>query len=109
MEETSKVFGRFNVRIVFPGERYGRTDSLVNDGADPLVEFYDTAHKDDTDWKRGQFVSRYYAAALVDHRHSLQLYDWIEDWRVPAQDMIKISDGSKKNLKKVGNLSENRS
>lgn len=99
MEETSKVFGRFNVRIVFPGEKYGRTDSLVNDGADPLVEFYDTKHKDDTDWKRGQFVSRYYAAALVGYKHSLQLYDWIEDWRVPAQDMIKISEWIEEKLK----------
>ena len=102
MEETSKVFGRFNVRIVFPGERYGRTDSLVNDGADPLVEFYDMKHKDGTDWKRGQFVSRYYATAIAGHKHSLQLYDWIEDWRVPAQDMIKISEWIEEKLKEKG-------
>lgn len=93
------MFGRFNVRIVFPGEKYGRTDSFVNDGADPLVEFYDTYHKDDKDWKRGQFVSRYYAAALVGHKHSLQLYDWVEDWRVPAQDMIKISEWIEEKIK----------
>ena len=93
------MFGRFNVRIVFPGEKYGRTDSFVNDSADPLVEFYDTDHKDDTDWKRGQFVARYYATAIAGHKQSLQLYDWIEDWRVPAQDMIKISEWIEEKLK----------
>lgn len=93
------MFGRFNVRIVFPGEKYGRTDSFVNDGADPLVEFYDTYHKDDTGWKRGQFVTRYYASAIAGRNQSLQLYAWIADRRVSAQDMIKILEWIEEKLK----------
>lgn len=51
------------VRVVFPGDRYGRLDCLVHDRFEPMVEFYDATH-DDT--PRGFFVSRYYLETLVE-------------------------------------------
>lgn len=52
----------FLVRVVFPGDCYGRLDGVVHDKEDALVEFYD-ASIDDT--PRGYFVSRYYLETLI--------------------------------------------
>lgn len=52
----------FLIRVVFPGDRYGRLDCLVHDKEDALVEFYD-ASIDDT--PRGYFVSRYDLETLI--------------------------------------------
>lgn len=63
----------FLVRIVFPGDRYGRLDCLVHDQEDSLVEFYDASIEDSP---RGYFVSRYYLETLLarpETRGSLQL------------------------------------
>ena len=76
--------GRWRVHLVWPGERYGRADSLtygVDDSygarhgnktaADlynesyPLVEFYDTS-QDAARFPGGQFVSRYYMTDLLE-------------------------------------------
>lgn len=77
----------FNVRVVAKGERYGQNDGLVHDGDRPLVEFYDNRHAFTS---RGQFVSRYYAATLLEDQNSgrgLSLYGDIPEWTVPAEDM----------------------
>lgn len=52
----------FLVRVVFPGDRYGRLDCLVHDKEDALVEFYDASIEDTP---RGYFVSRYYLETLI--------------------------------------------
>ncbi len=52
---------RFNVRLVFSGEKYGRDDCLTHDKREPLIEFYDAGVEDSVPkfGPRGQFVARY--------------------------------------------------
>ncbi len=65
--------GKYNVRIVSKGERYGREDCLTHDDDRPMVEFYDRRSASDDyerysedDWQsRGYFVSRYYVGTLL--------------------------------------------
>ena len=92
---TMKTFGRWNVRIVRQNGHYGQADSLVHDERDPLIEFYDNEHKDDGEWKRGQFVSRYYAATLFEdcygiYKWGLQLDGGTSDWYVNPHKMAAI-------------------
>ena len=92
MSETSKIFGHFNVRILRKGEKYGLEDCLTHKERKPLVEFYDYRHRDDKEWKRGQFVSRYYAETLLKHNlnFGLLLYGDSPEWTVSADYMRKI-------------------
>lgn len=52
------------VKVIEPGEQYGWKNSLLNDGTEPLIEFYDArySHSD-----LGQFVSRYELSTLLAH------------------------------------------
>ena len=92
MSETSKIFGHFNVRILRKGEKYGLEDCLIHKERKPLVEFYDFRHRNDTTWKRGQFISRYYAETILKHdpHHGLSLDGGIPAWTVPAESMRQI-------------------
>ena len=92
---TLKNFGRWNVRIVRQNERYGLADCLVHEESDPLIEFYDNKHKDDGEWKRGQFVSRYYAQTLFEncyngYKWGLELYGDVPEWYVNPHEMTVI-------------------
>lgn len=51
----------FTARIVGRGDRYGMNWCLTNDGAEPLIEFYDRRFPHT---ELGQFVSRYHASTL---------------------------------------------
>ena len=92
MSETSKIFGHFNVRVLRKGEKYGLEDCLIHKERKPLVEFYDYRHRNDKEWKRGQFVSRYYAETLLKHdlNFGLLLYGDSPEWTVSADYMRKI-------------------
>ena len=92
MSETSKIFGYFNVRILRKGEKYGLEDCLTHKERKPLVEFYDYRHRDDKEWKRGQFVSRYYAETLLKHdlNFGLSLDGGVPEWTVSAESMREI-------------------
>ena len=92
MSETSKIFGHFNVRILRKGEKYGLEDCLTHKERKPLVEFYDYRHRNDKEWKRGQFVSRYYAETLLKHdlNFGLVLYGDSPEWIVSADYMREI-------------------
>lgn len=95
LPETTKLFGNFNVRILRKGERYGLNDCLTHDEEAPLVEFYDFRYHNDDDWKRGQFVSRYYAETLFEnvidrYLYGLQLYGEVPEWTVPQEQMRQI-------------------
>lgn len=79
MSETSKIFGNFNVRILRQGESYGLDDCLTHKERKPLVEFYDYRYRND-EWKRGQFVSRYYAETILEHDPNNALR-WMEGFR----------------------------
>ena len=92
---TLKNFGRWNVRIVRQNERYGLADCLVHEESYPLIEFYDNKHKDDGEWKRGQFVSRYYAQTLFEncyngYKWGLELYGDVPEWYVNPHEMTVI-------------------
>ena len=92
MSETSKIFGHFNVRVLRKGEKYGLEDCLIHKERKPLVEFYDYRHRNDKEWKRGQFVSRYYAETLQKHDPNsvLSLDGDIPEWTVSAESMQEI-------------------
>ena len=92
MSETSKIFGNFNVRILRPGESDGLCDCLTHEERKPLVEFYDYRYRDDQEWKRGQFVSRYYAETILEHNpnNALSLDGGIPAWTVPPVSMREI-------------------
>ncbi len=81
--------GRFNVRLVRKGDRYGLNDCLVGHD-EPLVEFYSRA--DDYDPRfdgRGQYVSRYYLATLQQHPTGigLQFQGHAPDLRICAEEL----------------------
>lgn len=92
MSETSKIFGHFNVRILRKGEKYGLKECLTHKECKTLVEFYDYRHRNDKEWKRGQFVSRYYAETLLEHdvNFGLSLDGGIPEWTVSADYMREI-------------------
>ena len=90
-----KTFGRWNVRIVRQNENYGRHNCLVHAESDPLIEFYDNKETNDDEWKRGQFVSRYYAETLFErcydqYKWGLQLDGGIPEWYVSPHEMAAI-------------------
>jgi len=90
----------FHVRLVLPGDRYGRDDCLVLGGRDgdraddAMVEFYDATYaREPGHGPRGQFVSRYYLTTLigVDHFHQggeldrgIDLDGGVPVWQVSA-------------------------
>lgn len=83
--------GKFNVRIVPTGFKFGRNDVLVNDKA-PMVEFYDSRYNHEGWQGRGQFVSRYFISTLLEDAKecALSLDGGIPEWTVSAEDMKTV-------------------
>jgi|TARA_R110000744_G_scaffold342135_1_gene447286 hypothetical protein len=54
----------WKVKIVFKEDAYGLDNCLTHNEDEPLVEFYDLAHKE-TFGDKGQFVSRYYLSTIL--------------------------------------------
>ncbi len=81
---------QFLVRVVKPGQSYGRNSCLVNDRTEALIEFYDYTRPDfdSTFPGMGQFVTRYYASTLFDRldldtvpfRAGLNLHFGVDGW-----------------------------
>ena len=95
MKNSMKTFDYFNVRVLQQHDRYGLRDCLVHNEAEPLIEFYDNRYTDADDWKRGQFIARYYlsslmANAFVHAMFGLILDTEINDWRVSSGIMAEI-------------------
>lgn len=86
------VDGRlFNVRLVRKGDKYGREDVLTHNEEDPLVEFYDASQDLKAFGPRGQFVSRYYRATLLEADvYSLNLAGDVDAWTIPARDLLPL-------------------
>jgi hypothetical protein len=85
--------GKFNIRVVQTGDKYGRNDCITHDKA-PLVEFYDSRY-DHADWMgRGQFVSRYYVDTIMDgdYPNGLCLYGSEPEWIVSANEMRQVQE-----------------
>lgn len=79
----------FRVRLIGPGQAYGRNDCLCNENADTLVEFYDARHPHTM---YGQFVSRYFAATLLNSKNTngLCLDGGVRDWNISADNMAAV-------------------
>jgi len=91
--ETSGIV--FNVRILEPGQVYGRNHALENDSGRNLIEFYDSRYEFDRDTQDnvlGQFVSRYYMETMIDRsktfaNHGLSLDGGVPNWTIDAKGM----------------------
>jgi hypothetical protein len=87
-----KKVEKFNVRIVNTGDKYGRNDCFVNNKG-VMVEFYDSRYTGGDFAERGQFVSRYYAATLLQcsqYPNGLCLDGGIPAWSVSANGMKEV-------------------
>lgn len=102
------VTGKWRVHLVYPGEGYGRNESVIYEAEHaekygmglPLVEFYDTSQDEDK-FPGGQFVSSYYMSTLlgldgwgpdVRGRQMLVLDGEIPGWTVYKGDLAVIAD-----------------
>jgi len=86
--------GRWTVRLVHKGERYGLDDVLLHDEDDPLVEFYDAEQSVQKFGPLGQFVNRYYASTLLarnDPHAPLALDMGTPEWTVSAEEAEVVS------------------
>lgn len=86
----------FRVRVVKPGELYGRDGVYVNND-EPLVEFYDSRHPSSDSYTNelGQFITRYHASTLLNDANpnvGLRLYGDVPAWEVPAEWMTVVRD-----------------
>ena len=103
---TNSAGVRFTVRIVRPGDRYGRFDVnaekfvLVHGESPgiiagcisswPMIELYDTRHRHTP---FGQFVTRYYASTLAeraDEYVSLMLDGGSSDWFIDGAGLQRV-------------------
>lgn len=111
-----KRIGRYHVRLVFHGDKYGLNDCITHEGA-PMLEFYDATQDSAQFGERGQFVSRYNVATLNDDRaalieRGLDLHGGVAVWKVTAAHMrdafawmdgqlLEIAVSGKKTLKDI--------
>lgn len=81
--------GKYLVRIVNRGDRYGLNDCLTHLEDKPLVEFWDTRYKHTP---RGQFVSRYYVNTLLNfpRYHALDLMGGVEGWTLTTTEVDQV-------------------
>jgi hypothetical protein len=78
----------FNIRVIKPGERYGRNDALTNDSDDSLVEFYDARYPHTP---HGQFVSRYYLTTFMEiNGQGLRLDGGVPDWSLSIAQVAAV-------------------
>ena len=80
----------FTYKLIKVGDKYGRTNSLINDKED-MIEFYDYRYKH-TD--QGQFVSRYCMSTMGEHldgdHAGLNLDAGIDDWTIDHNTLFNI-------------------
>lgn len=84
------VVGIFNVRVVLPGDKYGRDDCLTHDGPEALVEFYDGTQDPAKFGDRGQFISRYYCSTITASDSGMCLHGCVAAWRVTDEQMRRV-------------------
>lgn len=82
-------FGRYNVRVLLPGSRYGRHDCLVWDKDEPGIEFYLLTDNYTTELDgRGHFISRYYLKSLSDPSKGLCLDGGHPSYVISGKDLV---------------------
>lgn len=84
----------FALRVVNQGDVYGALGRLVNDGTEPIIEFYDTTCAGEIDNEfsgdLGQFVAHYYLSTLLDRDASVNLClhgGHEREWTVTAESL----------------------
>ncbi len=81
------------IRIVECGDYYGNNMALQHLNNEPMVEFYDTRFKFDTDGGiiLGQFVTRYNLSVIKAHgAQGLCLNGGVVDWIADNQAMTQL-------------------
>lgn len=86
------VVGIFNVRVVLPGDKYGRDDCFtLEEGEEALVEFYDGTQDPAKFGDRGQFVARYFASTITNTPdQGLNLHGGVPSWFVSQENMRRV-------------------
>jgi hypothetical protein len=85
----------FALRVVNPGDAYGVLGRLINDGVQPIIEFYDTTYAGEIDNEfsghLGQFVAHYYFSTLMDTdpTQNLALCESVPVWTVTADSLAQ--------------------
>lgn len=84
--------GRWLVRVVRTGDKYGLNNCLIHTDAEPSVEFYDSNQDPDKFGPLGQFVSRYYLSTMLqrDQGVGLILMGGVPEWVVSQTDMAIV-------------------
>jgi len=91
MAKTKRI-GRWTVRVVFRGDKYGLRRCQTHGEKYPMAEFYDSKYAGKKGFDReGQFVSRYYASTLMGDvkkiaERGLDLQGDVPAWKVNAPD-----------------------
>ena len=83
----------YMVRIVELNDSYGHGMALTHTSTTPMVEFYDTRYKFDSDGGiiLGQFVSRYNMNIIKEHGpNGLCLMGGVMDWIADNQAMTQL-------------------
>jgi hypothetical protein len=96
----------FNVRVIQPGDAYGKNHDQIHEGDDPMVEFFDARydfHKSEDGKILGQFVSRYYLSTLegkdgftsvspIHDGTGIDLHGGVDEWTVDSDYIRGLSD-----------------
>lgn len=83
----------FMVRVVEQGDSYGHNMALTHHHTMPMVEFYDTRYKFDSDGGiiLGQIVTRYDLDKIKEHGpNGLCLWGGVTDWVADNQAMTQL-------------------
>jgi hypothetical protein len=83
------IDGRFNVKIVGPGEMYGQNNAVQN-GGEAIIEFYDSKHLVSAKRPLGQFVSHYFLSTLMAHSGGLVLHGGVPGWHITEDGMDQV-------------------
>lgn len=83
------------VRLVQPGDRYGRNGEIVRENMETLVEFYDLRHPGfavgNPENIPGQFISRYLSNTIMEiEKDGLNLDGGVPDWTVGEKAIGRI-------------------
>lgn len=82
----------FNVRFLKKGEKYGRSNKLIHQEEEPLVEFYDARYISPEFGMFGQFISRYYVSTLLkdEEDYALILDGGVKDWVLSSENVKQV-------------------
>jgi hypothetical protein len=86
----------YRARMIFPGDRYGRSDCLTLEGAHPIITIYDAAHEFDVDQETGaalgQFVSSYRAETFlaIERGRNLDMHGGVPKWKLDSTAVLML-------------------